>query len=50
MRTIDRVVSVEDFAVKGASETIGLAWFAVRQGLSALHSNCTVCTRSLEKL
>jgi hypothetical protein len=39
MDNIDRFVAVGDFAMKGAPETVGLAWFAVKQILNATRNN-----------
>src|SRR5690348_6308770 len=39
MNNIDRFVDVGDYAMKGAPETVGLAWFAVKQILNATKNN-----------
>ncbi|KAL8688974.1 MAG: hypothetical protein Q9218_005244 [Villophora microphyllina] len=39
MDNIERFVAIGDFAMKGAPETVGLAWFAIKQVLNALQNN-----------
>ena len=39
MDNIDRFVAIGNFAMKGAPETVGLAWFAVKQVLNAVQNN-----------
>ncbi|KAL9084712.1 MAG: hypothetical protein Q9165_007960 [Trypethelium subeluteriae] len=39
MDNIDRFVAIGDYAMKGAPETVGLAWFAVKQILNAAQNN-----------
>lgn len=39
MDNIDKFVSITDFAMQGAPETVGLAWFAVKQILTAIKEN-----------
>lgn len=39
MDNIDKFVKIGDFAMKGAPETVGLAWFAIKQVLNAVQNN-----------
>lgn len=39
MDNINRFVSITDYAMKGAPETVGLAWFAIKQVLNAVQNN-----------
>jgi hypothetical protein len=39
MDNIDKFVSIADYGTKGAPETVGLAWFAVKQVLNAVKQN-----------
>jgi hypothetical protein len=39
MDNINRFVSITDYAMKGAPESVGLAWFAVKQVLNAVQNN-----------
>jgi hypothetical protein len=39
MDNIDKFVKIADYGTKGAPETVGLAWFAVKQVLNAVKQN-----------
>ena len=39
MNNINKFVAIGDYAMKGAPETVGLAWFAVKQVLNAVQNN-----------
>ncbi|KAL8820486.1 MAG: hypothetical protein Q9191_007508 [Dirinaria sp. TL-2023a] len=39
MGNIDKFVKIGDYAMKGAPETVGLAWFAIKQVLNAVQND-----------
>ena len=44
MENIDKFVAIGNYAMKGAPETVGLAWFAVKQVLNGIQNNYKLYT------